>query len=159
MTNTDREYQYAKYTQTLYDTLIDEPDLLDNFKFIINSRTSKFKDIFKATWNGYEIGAETVKMFKFNIENVFKQNVDYYEELLNAYDEKINMLDGIKTTTNIDENYDETIDDTLQSTQNGSDTNTASYNSINKRIDLPRTDVKEERPTYIDDTRDKTDIT
>lgn len=99
-------YHYAVYTEQLCDVLRDHPDFLDNLVFPNETRTTKFKEIFIAMWYNYEVTGETIEESKTYIDNLFKKKVDYYNELLDAYETQINMLDGrletISTTSNRD---------------------------------------------------------
>ena len=92
-----RDKMYAKYTTTLYDALIDDPTLLDVFVMDTEEHTDTFKRIFTAYWNIHEIGGETISIFKRFLENKFIVSSPYYIEMINAYETKINMLDGAKS--------------------------------------------------------------
>ncbi len=96
---------YAKYTQTLHDCLIDNPNLLDNLVMPSEGFTERFIETFKSMYFNYEINGETVNDFKLLLENTFTQWKYYYNEMLMAYETKINMLDGTvidEETRNVD---------------------------------------------------------
>lgn len=93
---------YAKYTSCLYNILEDYPNLLENLVLSTEERTNKFKEMFISKFFNYESGCETIGLLKITIENLFKSYKDYYEEMLDVYETKINYLEGIKSTTTID---------------------------------------------------------
>ena len=62
---------YTRYTITLHDALIDNPDLLDGLVMSTNDRTNKLKEMFINRWEIYEIGLETINLFKLCINNTF----------------------------------------------------------------------------------------
>lgn len=129
--NDIEKYLYTRYTITLHDLLINEPTLLDDLTLSTSDRTKKFKDMFIAKWDIYEINAETVKMFKLIITNKFNTLKDYYEELISAYETKINMLDGKLTTI----------------TREDTEDNTQTYSGESSNYDLPRTNTAENKPS------------
>lgn len=130
---------YTRFTITLHDALLKEPTLLDNLTLSTTERTDKFKNFFIAKWFNYEISGETIPMFKALIENRFNTLKDYYEELITAYEIKIDMLDGKMVTI--------TRDDTKNDTFNRN----VNLNGENKIYDLPRTSVAENKPTQKSD--------
>lgn len=130
---------YTRFTITLHDALLKEPTLLDNLTLSTTERTDKFKNFFIAKWFNYEISGETIPMFKALIENRFNTLKDYYEELITAYEIKIDMLDGKMVTI--------TRDDTKNDTFNRN----VNLNGENKIYDLPRTSVTENKPTQKSD--------
>ena len=130
---------YTRFTITLHDTLLKEPTLLDNLTLSTTERTDKFKNFFISKWFNYEISGETIPMFKALIENRFNTLKDYYEELITAYEIKIDMLDGKMVTI--------TRDDTKNDTFNRN----VNLNGENKIYDLPRTSVAENKPTQKSD--------
>lgn len=130
---------YTRFTITLHDALLKEPTLLDNLTLSTTERTDKFKNFFIAKWFNYEISGETIPMFKALIENRFNTLKDYYEELITAYEIKIDMLDGKMVTI--------TRDDTKNDTFNRN----VNLNGENKIYDLPRTAVAENKPTQKSD--------
>lgn len=130
---------YTRFTITLHDALLKEPTLLDNLTLSTTERTDKFKNFFIAKWFNYEISGETIPMFKALIENRFNTLKDYYEELITAYEIKIDMLDGKMVTI--------TRDDTKNDTFNRN----VNLNGENKIYDLPRTSLTENKPTQKSD--------
>lgn len=98
---------YAHYTETLHDVLIDNPNFLDNIFVFDNSyRAEKFKKIFISIYDIYEIGSETLELFKINLINTFKQYKDYYIELLNIYENNLFTINDLITNTKVIENVD-----------------------------------------------------
>lgn len=85
---------YAVATLTLFDALDLYPDLLDNLKLNNEEQTNKFIEMFKSKYNFYEIGGETIPLFKRFIEDTFDTFKDYYQQLINEYEKEFNYLDG-----------------------------------------------------------------
>lgn len=108
---------------TLLDALKVEPTLLDDLDFGNEARTEKFNKIFKARYNTKSIAGETIELFKIYIDDTFNQYVDYYNELLDIYEEQLNYNDGIKATR------------IHRDTGDSQDTNNS--HSENRIIDLP----------------------
>lgn len=103
MSNTDL---YTRYTITLKDLLDREPTFLDNiFVFSKEEQSNKFKKVFVGMYWNYEICGETINEFRLMLEGIFKTKVDYYQEMLDAYETQINMLDGVKSNALV-ENID-----------------------------------------------------
>ena len=115
---------YTRYTITLHDALIDNPDLLDGLVMSTADRTSKLKEMFISRWDIYEIGLETINLFKLCINNKFNTLVD-------AYETKINMLDGKKFS--------------ITTTRNKTINTDGNNESLN--YDLPRTVQAESKPS------------
>ena len=118
---------YSKYTETFLNTLECYPDLLDDMQLDTKAHTDKFIDMLIARWGIYEIGGETIRLFQLYLNNTFNTYKDYYIEMINAYETKIEWTDGIKTEIT------ETIND----------------NSANKEttIDLPNKIASVEYPS------------
>lgn len=91
-------YLYTKYSITLHDLLLQEPDLLNFMILDTSAHTQEFIQMFIAYWDIYEICAETVESFKIILANTFAVHKNKYIELINAYETKINMLDGVVIT-------------------------------------------------------------
>lgn len=99
---------YAYSTMTLYDVLLKEPTLLDDFELETDLQTSLFKSAFIARYNIYEIGGETINYFKMMIKNRFDLNKNYYQQLINEYAKAINYEDGYVVNETITEDNDST---------------------------------------------------
>ncbi len=82
-------------TMTLHDALIADNTLLDFISLSTQAQTDKFKEIFSARWDIYEIGGETIPLAKRFFANKFNIKKDYYQELIDDYENKIDYLDGI----------------------------------------------------------------
>lgn len=128
---------YAKYTQVFADVLVDEPTILDNLQLDTEAHTASFRTMLKAKYYNYEISGETIGAFKEMLEMRFNQYKDYYIEFLKAYETKIDMLDGRKTTRT----YTETKTRTASGESKGTNETNETY------TDLPRSDSTKERPT------------
>lgn len=124
----ERKYLYTRFTITLHDMLIEDPTFLDNLKMSTDERTTKLKNMFIAKWDIYEVSGETPKTAKLYIDNKFNMYKDYYEELISAYETKIEMLDGKLTSIEIDDTLSSTIDTNLTNTGNSSENNTHNDN-------------------------------
>lgn len=134
----DKKWHYARYTMQLCDALREDPTLLDGFTFNDPTLDAPFKAVFTAYFYSYEIGGETIEEFKDFITNKFKVNKGYYEELMEAYKTKINMLDG--RVEEISREFDQ------NQTNSGSDSNTQS----DMHYDLPRTAQAGDKPSTKD---------
>ena len=134
----DKRWHYARYTMQLCDALREDPTLLDGFTFNDSTLDDPFKAVFTAYFYSYEIAGETIDEFKDFITNKFKVNKGYYEELMEAYKTKINMLDG--RLEEISREFEQT------QTNSGSDSNTQS----DMHYDLPRTAQAGDKPSTKD---------
>lgn len=123
---------YAQYTQVFLDVMEDNPTFLDDLQLDTNEHTQKFKNALLSKWGIYEIGGETLPQFKLFLKQKFDLWKDYFIEMINAYETKINMLDG-----NL-----ETITETFNKETNG----TGSQNVDNEHsyIDLPNKQTTKE---------------
>lgn len=92
---------YAVYTMQLVDALEIEPTLLDVFNFskdplhdqaFWNSQSEIFKNIFKSRYYNYELGLETIPLFKEAIQNIFITKETEYKERLNIWFQERNQL-------------------------------------------------------------------
>ena len=88
-------------TMTLHDALIIDNTLLNFISLKTTEQTNKMKEIFLARWDIYEIGGETIPLFKRFLTNNFNKHKDYYQELIDDYENKINYLDGITSTEGV----------------------------------------------------------
>lgn len=136
---------YAVCTMTLHDALKVDPTLLDFVSLSTDEQIAKFKDMFKARWDIYEIGGETIPLSKRFFDNKFRQWKDYYQELINDYENKINYLNGIVSNETHTENY--TGDGTRGKTDN------ANRNST--YVDLPNRTTTSNYATNKDDTSEE----
>ena len=125
---------YAKFTKVYADVLRDNPDILDNFTLDTTEHTSRFKEVFNAKYALLEISLETVDLFKEAIDNRFIIKKDYYIELINAYETRINMLDGLVTTKSGES----------ESSESNSSTFTPGVKSQSTNYDLPRSTASQE---------------
>lgn len=131
-------------TMTLHDALIIDENLLDFVTLSTSEQINKFKEMFVARWDIYEIGGETLALTKRFFKNKFDVYKDYYQELINDYDNKINYLDGIihSETVSYSENRD--ISDT------GNVINTENL----ENIDLPNKQTQQNYVTSkVNDTK------
>lgn len=113
----------TSYSITLYDAIKYDATLLDGFNFTNPAYTEEFKNHFINRFGIYEIGVETIELFKVYITNRFNLNKEYFEKLLDKYYEELNETDG----------YYHFEEHTIS--KNGSGNSTANSNLQN--IDLP----------------------
>lgn len=92
---------YAVYTMQLVDALEIEPTLLDAFNFpqyeghdklFWDNQTEIFREIFKEHYYNYELGLETIPLFKEAISNVFNKHKIEYGEKINVWSQERNQL-------------------------------------------------------------------
>ena len=62
--------------------------------FTNTANTLKFIVMFTSRWGHYEIGTETMEMFRGMFSAYFMRYANYYDELFTWYDTKINMLES-----------------------------------------------------------------
>lgn len=92
-------FDYAYVSITLRNAIELEPELLNDMQMKTPEQTNKFIEIFRARWDLYEIGGETIELFKSFIDERFKLKLGYYQQLIDEYEKEFNYLDGRKTTT------------------------------------------------------------
>lgn len=104
--NEDELVYPTKYTITLHDAVAQNPNLLtDVFTFtkpdgsVNTARQAMMVKIFTGMWGYHELGSETIPLFKQWLMDMYNQKVDYYSELIDAYQVKIDMLDGAVSDT------------------------------------------------------------
>lgn len=115
----------TSYTITLYDlydsdnTILDILDTNDEFKAL------ELKDKFLNHWGIYEISAETPKLFKLFLRQVYGDKLNKYLKLLHIWDADFKDL------------LDETHTETFTKTGNNVDNATGVSNANSVNIDLP----------------------
>ena len=67
-------FDYSYSSITLRDAIVQEPILLDEFVLETTDQTNMFKEIFRAKWDLYDIGGETIEIFKAFICDMFDDN-------------------------------------------------------------------------------------
>jgi hypothetical protein len=132
---------YAKYTIVFADVLKLRPTVLENIVMDTSEHTASIQAMLKSRYYNYEIAGETMGEFQEMLEMRFNQVKDYYIEMLEAYETKINMLDGRKTTREVIDTREVNGWSYNNNTQKGSSSSDSTY------IDLPRSSSTEERPT------------
>lgn len=133
----DTYKRYAKYTMVFSDVLDLFPDTLNDMALDTEEHTKRFQDMLKAKYYNYEIAGETYGEFLEMLNSRFAQYKDYYIEFINAYETKINMLDGRKTTRSVTESRTRKAN----GSNDGRNTTNETY------TDLPRSTPSQERPT------------
>lgn len=137
-------YLNAAYTITLDDALKIDSTLLDDIQMSTSQRTTELRNHIIAQWGIYEIAGETMQEFRVFIKYKFREYVEYYEKLLDAYETEIDWLDGDKETLSTelhndgDSTYTPTVETTTVSTPRVETTETIT--------DLPRSTSSEDRP-------------
>lgn len=148
----EKKYLYTRFTMTLHDILREDPNFLDILVLSTDERTTKLKNMFIAKRDIYEVSGETEKVAKLYITNKFNMYKDYYEELITAYETKIEMLDGKLTSIE--------IEDTLSSTENKNDTITNENTIVTKdTTESNSTDITKDSGTVKDEREITENIT
>ena len=123
-------------SMTLHEALEIDEHLLDFISLQTEEQTTKFKNMFIARYDIYEIGGETIPLTKRFLTNKFNIYKDYYQELINDYENKINYLNGI-----VDSEVVMYVD-----SSNGDVNKSYNSNSNTDYIDLPNKTVS---PNYV----------
>lgn len=89
-------FKYSYSSITLKDAIKEEPTLLGGFVLDTPEQTQEFITVFRGMWDTYDIGGETISLFKEFITNRFNMNKPYYQELINVYLDELNYKDGKK---------------------------------------------------------------
>lgn len=124
------------------------PEVLD---FGDDTKNKAIRDMVMDMYWNWEIAGETIGEFRGMLAHSFGVIKDYYNEIIDAYQTKINMLDGRKTVTKIDstnkneENYTNKFENTSKTTGDGG--------STDKIYDLPRSTTSENRPSGLTENR------
>lgn len=132
---------YAKFTMTYQEAIGIDPTITDGLTLDTESHTTKLKEMITDRYWNWEIGGETLGEFKSMLLHRFRTIKDYYIELIQAYETKINMLDGKITSVIIDENT------TSKDTSSGNLSHTGTNSGDGKNYDLPRSNATENRPS------------
>lgn len=124
---------FAVCTMTLHDALKCDPEMLDFISLRTPEQTTKFTEMFKARWDIYEIGGETIELSKRFFANRFNQYKEYYQELIDDYENRINYLNGVIVTETHSENYsaDGSIGKTDSATRNNTYTDLPNRTTVN----------------------------
>ena len=143
---------YSYSSMTLHDVLIEEPTLLDDLVLETEIQTSLFKQAFISRYNLYDIGGETIPLFKLMIKGKFDLNKNYYQQLITEYVKSINYEDGYKEIETITEENDST--GTSNQDSDGMNTNKRTF------YDLPYKQTSERYATTetIDDNTSNVNI-
>lgn len=88
----------ATATIKLRDVLKLCPNVLDTLQMKTPEQTEKLLTVFKGKFNQCEIGGETIAQFIEFLKDVYDENIYYYQELIDVYEQQINYLDGYKQT-------------------------------------------------------------
>ena len=132
---------YAKFTMTYQEAIEIDPTIAYNLTLDTQEHSEKLQNMIKDRYWNWEIGGETLGEFKAMLSHRFRTIRDYYIELIQAYETKINMLDGKKTSVIVDEN---TIS---KDTSSGTLSHTGTNSGDGKNYDLPRSNATENRPS------------
>ncbi len=148
------QYDYAYVTITLRDAIKEEPDLLENLVLKTQEQTNKFIKVFRAKWDLYEIGGETIELFKAFITNRFNLKIDYYQQMIDEYEKEFDYLDGRKTVTEYHETADTNSTDYDLPRSNGSAGKATTKTNVNGNLGWTRTlkgdeDVLELKERYL----------
>lgn len=142
---------YAVYTMQLVDALEIEPTLLYVFSFkkdslhdqeFWDSQSEIFREIFKAHFYNYELGLETIPLFKEAIQNIFIIKETEYKERLNVWFQERNQL--LTKYTKLDITRKDNFTGKYDYTGNTSDTTIIT--------DLPNKNTTKEYPSEKDNS-------
>lgn len=154
----------ATATIKLCDVLRICPNVLSVLQMKTQEQTEKLLSVFKGKFNQYEIGGETIIQFKDFISDVYYENINYYQELIDVYEQQIDFLDGYKQTVvesnnrsrnelyNTNKSHTDTNTETA--TSSGSRTTNVSDNTKDKDYNLPHKQV-DEVSGYLSSQHDK----
>ncbi len=136
---------YAKYTMTYQEVVSLDATIPEVLSFGDDTKDKAIRDMVMDVFWNWEIAGETIGEFRNMLMHTFNSYRDYYNELIDAYQTKIDMLDGRKTSTTIQGNDttvdkgSSTYDTAMENNRKGSNTDT--------NYDLPRSNVSENRPS------------
>jgi hypothetical protein len=138
-------YPYAKYTMTYQEVVALDATIPEVLSFGDDTKDKTIRDMVMDMYWNYEIAGETIGEFRAMLTHSFGAIRDYYNELIDAYQTKIDMLEGRKTTTVID-GTDKTTESGKNDYSSNGTTDRDSNNTSN-RYDLPRSTATENRPS------------
>lgn len=118
---------YSYCTMTLKDALKIDEDFLDFLQLSTTTQTTTLLNMFKARWDIYEIGGETLEFSKRLLKDKFDTIKEYYQNLINTYEQELLYNDGIKSVVHFE------TDDSGSNSRGGQDTSS----SLDSHIDLP----------------------
>ena len=144
---------YAKFTMTYQEAIEIDPTIAYNLTLDTQEHSEKLQNMIKDRYWNWEIGGETLGEFKAMLSHHFRTIRDYYIELIQAYETKINMLDGRLTSVVVDEN---TIS---KDTSSGTLSHTGTNSGDGKNYDLPRSNATENRPSSRNESSATTNTT
>lgn len=136
---------YAKYTMTYQEVVSIDDTIPELLTFGDDIKDKAIREMVMDMYWNWEIAGETIGEFKGMLKHSFNSVRDYYNEMIDAYQTKINMLDGKKTTITVKVN-----DTTTESGHNegsSSGTNDRDTSSSTSKYDLPRSSTTENRPS------------
>lgn len=136
---------YSKFTMTYQEVVDIDATVPELMSFGDDTKDKSIRDMVMDMYWNREIAGETIGEFKNMLKHAFGSIRDYYSELIDAYQTKIDMLDGRKTTTVIDG-----TDKTTESGKNDYSSNGTvdrDSKSTTNRYDLPRSSASESRPS------------
>lgn len=132
---------HAKYTMTYREAVDIDPTCQYLLVLDTEVHTAKLREIVMAVWWDHEIAGETLGEFKAMLTGRLNRNRDYWIEYINAYETKINMLDGAITTTTREDSS------TKGETGSSESKNSGNASSDSSTYDLPRSIASENRPS------------
>ena len=135
----------AIYTMSLEEALKTDPTILDGIELNTDAQTKQLRDEVLAQYFNWEIAGETLQEFKSFIKYKFKEYAEYYQKLIDVYDQEIDYAKGEyeyredTISGNSDYSYTPGVKTTV--------TNTPATKTEQTFIDLPRSTASEERAT------------
>lgn len=134
----------AEYTMTYHDALAIEPTLFSP-DWDDEDREAKLKEMVYAKFFNWEISGETLQEQRLFMQQKFIEYRDYYGEMLDAYEEQIEWLDGVITSEKYEEDNGNTREFTAGVVIKTTDTPGAVHTT--EDYDLPRSASTENRPS------------
>lgn len=144
-------YPYSRFTMTYQEVVDLDTTIPELMSFGDDTKDKAIRDMVMDMYWNWEIAGETIGEFKNMLQHSFNTVKDYYNELIDAYQTKIDMLDGRKTVITRDTTNTDKKTETTASTTHGSNTNDALF------YDLPRSTTSENRPSTKTDKASSTD--
>ena len=138
-------YPYAKYTMTYQEVVALDATIPEVLSFGDDIKDKSIRDMVMDMYWNYEIAGETIGEFRNMLAHRFGTIRDYYNELIDAYQTKIDMLDGRKTVTTVDGTDKTTESGKNDYSNNGTTGSDSSGETL--RYDLPRSSSTENRPS------------
>ena len=148
-----------QFEMTFDEVFVEDPNIFQNFIFTHLEQKIKFMAMFTARWGIYDVAGSSIEEFKKFIYKKYLTLIDYYQELINDYEQKITYLNGIVSS----ETHTREYDGNGSVTKNGSGTDNSTYSELPNKTTAGTypTNKREDSNSYNDlssyvDARDET---